>query len=410
MEDDKAMKRQYEIEISNLRKQLKDSEERRRVLNQNLEKQQNLYVMLQENTKRKAMEIDDFVGRTRAMTLEEAQKKEKEQNQLLAAIDEQKDYIEQLESENRRLLSTKLREDDLMFNDLEQYKHRFARSVQLGSDAVSDLADSDYAHSRMASESLMSNPFFSAITSRRAIVMDGMDEEYTTDQAMELDTEAVSDGAASEGDGDEDMATPQPETAKKVKFDTAKEAEQRNMRKQKQKAELRLNAEIEFFLLTAIAVKNNLVEEYPEKTDLMTENAMNLYKAAVQEHVAMNKFNLWIEYKLREKYDLPKLEGFQKFLSQFHFKAKTEKLGTALRKSTDNLSARIRGISSISKGSALTIEQTKVGDHSSNSSAAESNGQTLNVPSPTHEAGTDSTGTDGDDPPNLRHQPCCIVM
>ena len=58
----------------------------------------------------------------------------------------------------------------------------------------------------------------------------------------------------------------------------------------------------------------------------MTEDAMVLYKASMEEHVAMNKFNLWIEYKLREKYDLPKLEGFQKFLVQFHFKEKTEKL------------------------------------------------------------------------------------
>merc|ERR1712079_890980 len=104
------MRRQYEIEISNLRKQLKDSDERRRVLNQNLEKQQKLYVILQESTKRKAMEIDDFVGRTRALTLEEERRKEMQQNQLLQAIDEQKDYIEQLETETRRLLSTKLRE------------------------------------------------------------------------------------------------------------------------------------------------------------------------------------------------------------------------------------------------------------------------------------------------------------
>merc|ERR1719499_744336 len=111
---------------------------------------------------------------------------------------------------------------------------------------------------------------------------------------------------------------------KKVKFDKNKEAKEKKDRK-KQKIEVRLNAEIEFFLLTAIAVKNNLVEEYPEKTEVMTEDAMHLYQESLTEHVAMNKFHLWIEYKLREKYDLPKLNGFEKFLNRFDFKEKTEK-------------------------------------------------------------------------------------
>ena len=251
------VKRNYEKTISNLKKKLKDSEVERRILSQNLDKQQNLYRAQQQHIKKKEMEIDDFVGRTRAMTMEEQQQQEQAQNQLLEEIDEQKQYIEQLETENRRLLSTKLKEDDLMFNDLEEYKHRFARSMQM---SMSDM--DDLGHSRMGSDSLMSNPYFSAITSRRAMMMD---EDFVDQQPPPLDE----DYAISDGDDEEEMTTPQPETAKKVKFDKAKEEEQRSaMRKQKQKAELRLNAEIEFFLLTAIAVKNNLVEEYPEKTEV----------------------------------------------------------------------------------------------------------------------------------------------
>jgi len=391
-----------------LRKQLKDSEERRRILDESLERQRNLYVQLEENTKRKAMEIDDFAARTRAMTLEEQQQTIEQQQNLLEAIDEQKQYIEHLEIENQRLLSTKLKEDDIMFQDLAQYKHRFARSVQLNlnSDAVSDLAESDYAHSRMASESLMSNPFFSAITSKRMIMMDGMEEVYEPSGHPDL-TDIGHSTEISEHNLEDEMTTMTTTQSgeKKVKFDKNKEAKDKKDRK-KQEVETRLNAEIEFFLLTAIAVKNNLVEEYPEKTEVMTEDAMHLYRESLKEHVAMNKFHLWIEYKLREKYDLPKLKGFEKFLNRFDFKEKTEKLGAAVKRSADTLSARIR---SVSRANSIDRVEDPKGDGMDNN---HSNGQTLNIhmshSTPPHQAGQESTGID--DIPDVKHRPCCIVM
>merc|ERR1712130_447398 len=122
---------------------------------------------------------------------------------------------------------------------------------------------------------------------------------------------------------DEEEPIPSKPTQKKVTFDE-RESEMEKKKKQKREEMFKINAEIEFFLLTAIAVKSNLVEEYPDKPEVVTEDAMNLFLVAQKERVVMSKFNLWIEMKLRDKYDLPKLEGFKKFLEKHHVKDKVK--------------------------------------------------------------------------------------
>lgn len=75
--------------------------------------------------------------------------------------------------------------------------------------------------------------------------------------------------------------------------------------------------ELDFFLLTAICCKANLVEEYPDRRGLEQEDTMIMYEVAQREHIEMRKFHLWIELQLRHKYDLPKMTGFQRFLGRF---------------------------------------------------------------------------------------------
>jgi len=64
------------------------------------------------------------------------------------------------------------------------------------------------------------------------------------------------------------------------------------------------SAEMEFFYLTCIAVKMNLEEAYPDFTELTAESPIELYKVAQRESVPMNKFSIWIETRISEKYNL----------------------------------------------------------------------------------------------------------
>ena len=89
--------------------------------------------------------------------------------------------------------------------------------------------------------------------------------------------------------------------------------------------------------------------------------------------------------------------------------------GAALKKSSNNLSARIRSVSGVSRGNSL---ENRVGDSSSASQSSKSpsgvdgdDGQRLTIDlSSSHSAGQESTGTEASVPPNVKHQPCCIVM
>merc|ERR1719334_1717622 len=141
-------------------------------------------------------------------------------------------------------------------------------------------------------------------------------------------------GSAASGDVadavSEHLVTPQPTqhamSGKTVKFEENKESEKVPLSETKKMEEMfKVNAEIEFFLLTCIAVKSNLVEEFPDKPEVMTEDAMRMYKEAQREHVSMAKFSLWIEFQLRQKYDLPKLQGFKKFMEKYGLKDKLER-------------------------------------------------------------------------------------
>merc|ERR1712048_648485 len=75
--------------------------------------------------------------------------------------------------------------------------------------------------------------------------------------------------------------------------------------------------ERDFFLLTCIAVKANLFEEYPDKPEVMNEDIMKLFVMAQKEGLEMRKFNLWIELQLRHKYDMPNLKGYKKFTKRY---------------------------------------------------------------------------------------------
>merc|ERR1712228_465103 len=319
LENEKNMKREYEKMIANLNKSLTENERDRRLLSQNLNKQQALYQSLKQNAKKKEAEIDDIVGRTRTLTVEQ---EEQEKKQLLEAVDEQKAYIQQLEAENQQLMNAKIKDDDLMFSELKQLKtHRFARSQLDGTfDGIAGIASLS-EHQRGPSHS-MSNYSTSGLNifnhlnaplypqSVRQINLSALDQEYSDEfEEDEMQQQQVYE------------ATPSPKkSAKKVNFSEKDKDE--NKEKRKMEEMFKINAEIEFFLLTCIAVKANLVEEYQDKPEVMTEDAFKLYELVQKEHVSMNKFNIWIEMKLREKYDLPKLEGFQKFMEKYQIKDK----------------------------------------------------------------------------------------
>ena len=385
MEQEKNMKREYEKTISNLKKQLKDNEVDRQILSSNLDKQQKLYLSLKESHKKKELEIDNIVGRTRTLTMEEEEQVQKDKMELLEAVDEQKAYIEQLEAENQKLMQSKIKSDDDMFMELKQLRtHRFARSMQL--DAISNLAPSEYEshHSRGGSQSFSnySNSGFAyfhttnpsdagnglglkAIRTQMNLFGQEEDVDETHMINYSIKEEETKTDLDIDSDGNDDKLNA-PKEKKKVSFidpksvqksekekaEKEREEKKRKMMEERQK----VNAEIEFFLMTCIAVKQNLAEEYPDKPEVMTENAMKLFELAQKENMAMNKFNLWIELKLREKYDLPKLQGFKKFMEKHHIaekfdksKQKTKKLakktGQLISAKTEEFAGRIRGLS-----------------------------------------------------------------
>ena len=106
-----------------------------------------------------------------------------------------------------------------------------------------------------------------------------------------------------------------------------REEEQERREEEEQEEHLRStdNIEMDFFLLTCICCKANLVEEYPSKRTVINEDTMKLWLVAQREHIEMRKFHLWIELQLRHKYDLPKLKGFKKFLSRFSLSDEAKK-------------------------------------------------------------------------------------
>jgi len=89
--------------------------------------------------------------------------------------------------------------------------------------------------------------------------------------------------------------------------------------------------ELDFFLLTAICCKTNLLEEYPDRLALSEEDALALFAVAQREQVEMRKFALWIELQLRHKHDLPKMGGFKRFCGRFKFGDEAKRRLAALR-------------------------------------------------------------------------------
>merc|ERR1719295_1171604 len=137
MERDKTQQREYEKLIASLRRQLKDGAAEREQLSANLDKQQKLFIALRESQKKKDAAAQEIVTRNRTLTEQEQVEEEAVKLELLEAVDEQKAYIAQLESENQRLMASKLWDDDHMFAELKQFRHRIARSMQM--DALSDV-------------------------------------------------------------------------------------------------------------------------------------------------------------------------------------------------------------------------------------------------------------------------------
>jgi len=66
---------------------------------------------------------------------------------------------------------------------------------------------------------------------------------------------------------------------------------------------------MEFFYLTCIAVKMNLEEMYPDCSEVTAESPIELYKLAQRESIPMNKFCVWMEEKIREKFNLDDLDA-----------------------------------------------------------------------------------------------------
>eukprot|EP01084_Bolivina_argentea_P264707 448502_1 len=75
----------------------------------------------------------------------------------------------------------------------------------------------------------------------------------------------------------------------------------------------KVSAEVEFFMLCAIALRSNLVEEHPARPEILNEDITSLFGKAQNENIEMSKFNLWIEHQLRTKYNLPKNKSWNKF-------------------------------------------------------------------------------------------------
>ena len=89
--------------------------------------------------------------------------------------------------------------------------------------------------------------------------------------------------------------------------------------------------ELDFFLLTAICCKANLCEEYPDRSQLASEDTMLLFAAAQREHIEMRKFHLWIELQLRHKHDLPTMSGFSRFCARFNLGDEAKRVWTGLK-------------------------------------------------------------------------------
>ena len=158
--------------------------------------------------------------------------------------------------------------------------------------------------------------------------------------------------ATSEKENKEEKEKEEKEKEEKEKEKKDKEKEKEMEEKEKQQLEKererkkrlasqikeqelqKARAEMEFFFLTCMAVKMNLKEAYPDSTqirrkknindgndndnengglleeveefDLVAENPWDLFKIAQEQKVPMNKFALWTETYLREKYGLGK--------------------------------------------------------------------------------------------------------
>ena len=83
----------------------------------------------------------------------------------------------------------------------------------------------------------------------------------------------------------------------------------------------------------------NLIEEFPKKAEMMEENPIDLYKIAQQEAVPMNKFGIWVDARIREKYNLPKTDTQNKIkipnlalkLKEIKFKEKAKHAGEKMK-------------------------------------------------------------------------------
>eukprot|EP01084_Bolivina_argentea_P080435 145700_1 len=380
MDEEKNMKREYEKEIANLRKSLRDTQQERQQLSSNLDKQQKIYLNLQKKQNKKLEALTETAGRTRTLTLEEKEQEEKDKIELLEAVDEQKAYIEQLEIENERLNATKIKDDDEMFYQLQQLRtHRFAPSINfdasnMGSEAGLFGGGGQPQHSRGASGSMSitadynanfalgSNSDFygagqlKAVRTQVNLFNINLDEDFdedldddetklinysikddeltqtkTTDVTIQIDAAPMSEANTMEIH--DTPITPPAKQQKKVSFQPKNDEKEKEKLKRRKMEEIsKVNAEIEFFLLTCIAVKTNLYEEYPNKAEVVTEDAMKLFQDAQKEHIVMAKFSLWIELKLRSKYDLPKIRGFQKFLDKHGVKKQVDKTKKVLKR------------------------------------------------------------------------------
>eukprot|EP01084_Bolivina_argentea_P264321 447695_1 len=228
-------------------------------------------------------------------------------------------------------MAVKIKDDDEMFNELRQLRaHKFQRSMQF--DGMS-LVNRDASASAASLSNYSQNGFgygiFTHPTNAELGLKPARTQIINLFSAEDFDDmeeeDIIIDMEPPQPYDDDNIETVQPndQPRKKVSFLVPNKtiSDQKEEEKQKKREEMfKINAEIEFFLITCIAVKQNLAEEYPNNLEFMTENPQTLFELAQKQHVHFNKFGIWIEYELREKYDLPKIEGFQKILEKYHVK------------------------------------------------------------------------------------------
>ena len=400
------------IETTNLKKSIKKKDNRINELSGNLDLQQNKYLKLKElqGQRIKNLEIqnqnDDIMTQTRLRALTEDAHNQRQQNEELRnELQKAKIKLDELQAEKEDMLDIldevqqkKIANDDDMFLQLRHLRMSTQRGILGGnmnnhmrSESTVSMSQSqwyglnnDFASANDDNkEDTQMNSFLTVKSVRRLKLVD---QSSLVNDNNRPDTPTRNDSMIIKISNNElnDLQT-KLEEQKKLTEEQKKRWEL-ELQKRKRLELAKISAETEFFLLTCLSVKKNLVEEYMKvnpqiEEALMEENPIELYKIAQEQSIPMHHFGIWCESRIRAKYDLPKMKRFS---TRFKFKWKAAEtavskkwkqlgLGKKIQTLTKNigdtfydLRERARGASNASQGSTGNNETSNSNNNTNN--------------------------------------------